>query len=108
MKQKRKPMRQGDVLILPVNKIPNGLKNFKKTKRVTLALGEATGHHHTIYTDAIGYASSIEALAEYFEVTGETADLTHQEHGTIPIPKGKWRNVIQTEYTPEELKKVVD
>lgn len=103
--KKYKPMRQGDVLIIQVNKIPEGLK---QTKKVTLALGEATGHHHTIYDGAVGYASSIDSLAEYFEVTGESADLTHQEHGAIPVPKGKWRSVIQTEYTPEELKKVVD
>lgn len=106
MKNKQTEMyRQGDVLIFRVNEIPSELV---KTEKCTLALGEATGHHHTIFEDVQGYASSIEALAEYFEVTGESADLKHQEHDTISIPNGKWRSVIQVEYTPEELKNVLD
>jgi len=105
MKNVIKPARQGDVLILPVNKIPASLK---QTKRCTLALGEATGHHHTIDFDAVGYGESATSLADYFEVTGESATLTHQEHDPITIKTGKYRKVIQTEYTPEELKNVVD
>jgi hypothetical protein len=97
--------RQGDVLIMRTDEIPSDLV---KTNKCTLALGEATGHHHTIFDNAIGYASSIESLAEYFEVTNETADLVHQEHDTIQIPNGKWKAVIQVEYTPEELKNVAD
>lgn len=100
-----KQYRQGDVLILPVTKIP---KNLKKTKKCTLALGEATGHHHTIHTGAVGYANSVESLAEYFTVSTNTAELTHQEHDTISLPKGNYRSIIQSEYTPEKIKKVVD
>jgi hypothetical protein len=97
--------RQGDVLIVPVNAIPSGLK---KTKRVTLALGEVTGHHHTISEGAIGYGASDTALADYFEVKDSTADLTHQEHDTITLPKGKYQKVIQTEYSPQEIRNVKD
>ena len=102
---KVKPMRQGDVLILPVKKIPS---NLVRTKQVTLALGEATGHHHTIYSGAVGYATPETELSEYFEVTDATADLTHQEHTTITIPKGKYRKVIQSEYIEQDNRKVVD
>jgi hypothetical protein len=105
MKNKQKPNRQGDVLILPVSKIP---KDLVKTKKCTLALGEATGHHHTIFENAIGYASTVDGLADYFEVTSEIADLKHQEHDAISLPKGKYKKVIQSEYTPEEIKPVID
>ena len=104
MKEKQKPCRQGDVLVLPVNTFPEGLV---KTNKVTLALGEVTGHHHTIHNGAIGYADDEDALAEYFEVF-ENADLTHQEHDPITFRPGKYRNVIQVQYTPEALIQVAD
>lgn len=97
--------RQGDVLIMPVSSIP---KNKVKTNKVTLALGEVTGHHHSISFGAIGYADDEKALAEYFEIKGASADLTHQEHDTITIPKGKYRKIIQVEYTPQEIRNVAD
>jgi len=103
---KRHTYRQGDVLIVPVNEIPEGLH---QTKKVTLAYGEVTGHHHSIVDGgAVGYAQDSTGLAEYIDVTNEFADLTHQEHDTISLPAGKYRNVIQTEYTPQELRNVAD
>lgn len=97
--------RQGDVLIIPVKNIPS---NKIVTKKVTLALGEVTGHHHSIESGAVGYADAETSLAEYFEVSGDSADLTHQEHDTINLPKGKYRSVIQSEYTPEAIRNVAD
>jgi len=105
---KRVIYRQGDVLIVPVDEIPSGLK---RTKKVTLALGEVTGHHHTIYGGAVGFADDENGLADYFEVnagSGEGATLTHQEHKNITIPPGKYQKVIQTEYTPQALRNVAD
>lgn len=97
--------RQGDVLIVKVDSIP---KNLKPTKKVTLALGEVTGHHHTIHVGAVGFANAEEDLAEYFSVESESADLTHQEHDTITIPKGSYKKIIQVEYTPAEIRNVAD
>lgn len=98
--------RQGDVLIIPVAEIPAGLK---QTKRVTLALGEVTGHHHSITDDhCTGFAETIESLAEYLLVETQPAELTHQEHSTITIAPGKYQVVRQVEYTPEALKNVAD
>jgi hypothetical protein len=102
---KKKLFRQGDVLLIEVDSIPEGLVT---TEKVTLALGEVTGHHHTIYAGATGFADSNTALAEYIEVTNDVAELTHQEHSTISVPSGKYKNVIQTEYTPERLRQVAD
>lgn len=98
--------RQGDVLIRPVTSIPKGLT---QTKRVTLAYGEVTGHHHTINTGAVGFAGKPDDLVMFFEVTNpDGGALTHQEHETIVIPPGKYESVRQTEYTPQELRNVAD
>jgi hypothetical protein len=107
MKIKNKLYRQGDVLVIPTKSIPATLK---ETKRYTLALGEATGHHHSILDgSAIGYATDENALAEYVEVNApEGAPLTHQEHDTIVLPEGQYRVIGQVEYTPERLVSVRD
>jgi hypothetical protein len=97
--------RQGDVMIVPCNSIPAKLK---RTKRVTLAFGEATGHHHTIERGAVGYADNEVSLAEYLEVEEALALLEHQEHDAIEIPKGKYQVIRQFEYSPAELKRVTD
>ena len=105
---KTKLYRQGDVLIQPIQNINKN--KLKQTKRCTLALGEATGHHHSILDgSAIGYADGVDSLAEYIEVTNpEGAPLTHQEHDTIVLPEGQYRVIGQVEYTPERLVSVRD
>jgi len=104
---KNKLFRQGDVLLIPITSIPNSLK---RTKRVTLALGEVTGHHHSILDgNAVGYADNENSLAKYVEVNKPAgASLTHQEHDTIVLPEGNYRVVGQVEYTPERLSRVTD
>lgn len=44
----------------------------------------------------------------YFKLEVTTA-LVHQEHGTILLPPGTYRNVIQTEYVPQAApRRVID
>lgn len=105
MNMNNKHYRQGDVLVIPVNSIP---KKLKRTNKVTLALGEVTGHHHTITSGAVGYGDNIDSLVDYFEVTAEEAILTHQEHDPISLPKGKYRKIIQVEYSPGAIRNVTD
>lgn len=105
MKKNSNIFRQGDTLIIPCDVIPTGLK---QTKKVCIALGETTGHHHSIYEGATGYASDVDALVDYIEVTTPSADLVHQEHTSISIPKGTYRTIRQVEYTPDELRNVRD
>lgn len=99
--------RQGDVLSIKIDKLP---ENVKQTKKCTLAFGEKTGHHHTIESGAVGYAdpNDAEGLAEFMTVTEDGAALGHQEHDTINFPAGTYQNVIQTRYTPEALQRVRD
>lgn len=103
--RKTKPIRQGDVLLLRTNAIP---AHLKKTKTNTLALGEATGHHHTVMGDGVvGFADNEDSLPDFLSVQKE-ATLVHQEHDPITLPKGKYRKVIQVEYTPAGIRNVAD
>jgi len=98
--------RQGDVLVRPIQKLPDGVKK-SKVKRVVLAEGEVTGHCHEILD-----VENVELLQDadgnlYLDVK-EPAELTHQEHSTITIPPGTYEIVRQREYSPEEIRRVAD
>lgn len=97
-------LQQGDVLLKKVTQIPNG----KKLNHLTLAKGEATGHHHTITK---GKAELIEANKKwYLKILSEEAILTHQEHKEIAIPQGEYEIGIVREYDhfAEEARQVID
>jgi hypothetical protein len=104
MKNNKNQYRQGDVLLRRIDKIP---ANKKQTKP-TLALGETTGHHHTFEGGATCYADDEVSLAEFVRVDEALANLTHQEHATIPIPKGNYEKLYQVEDTSREITRVAD
>ena len=94
---------QGDVIL----KLAKGIKG-KKLNHLTLAVGEATGHHHTI-TD--GEAELYEHDGTfYLRVIGDQATLTHQEHNVITLPKGDYEIGIVKEYDhlTDEVRNVAD
>ena len=103
---------QGDVKIHPVGSIVNGEKVIfpespKKLDHLTLAVGEATGHHHTI-TD--GEAVLYEENGVLYLHVEKESTLTHQEHAPIVLPKGDYKIKIVKEYDHflEESRNVAD
>lgn len=99
---KIKPMRQGDVLLVPSS--PTYLSN--KLPHLVLAEGEVTGHKHRI---ASGQAELYESEGTlYLKVLSPTALLTHEEHAEIEVPQGLWQIRIQREYEPIGWRYVAD
>ena len=91
---KLQTIRHGDVLLVPCDVVPTGAKNLHT---MTLALGEVTGHHHTMYG---GKAQVYEQSGtKYVEVKEET-ELRHQEHKTVPIAEGTYKMVNEQEFNP--------
>lgn len=97
--------RQGDVLIVNVNtEIP---KDAKPVDHCTLALGEMTGHSHRIATGAKMYVDG--NGLQFIEVLGKSAEVLHEEHGTISLPgPGVYRIDHQREYQPSGIRNVQD
>ncbi len=96
-------LQQGDVILVKVSEIKG-----KKLKHLCLAKGEVTGHHHTITK---GDAELYEYEGTLFlRVKSEEAELTHQEHNIVTIPKGDYKINIVREYDHflEENKAVND
>ncbi len=96
--------RHGDVFIQACDGIPSGAT---KLPHCILAKGELTGHAHRI--EDRGVAELFRQQGTLFlRVTGECATVTHEEHGPISLEQGTYRVWIQREYSPEEIRRVVD
>lgn len=100
-----KSYRQGDVHIVAVHSIPDGATQEKRKGDIILAHGEVSGHAHRIKSKK---AVAWEAAAERFLQAMEQTPITHEEHVKIPADQGSYIVVIQTEYTPAELRRVAD
>ena len=102
---KKQHFRHGDVILHPVNRI-DGIKQQHRGKYV-LALGEATGHMHTLMADQMtilkkGNRNMIELQEE--------AQLVHQEHKPLNIFPQKYVQVQEREmdHFINVVRKVVD
>ena len=93
---------QGDVIVEKVSVVKG-----KKLNHLTLAEGEATGHHHTITK---GDAELYEENGTFYLHVETEATLTHQEHDTVVLPKGDYvvRKVREFDHFKEEARDVAD
>jgi hypothetical protein len=102
--------RQGDVLIIPVESIPERLDPIDREEgRVVLAHGEVTGHARAIKAEAAALFRAPKLMAVFMKVSGDApVALEHDDHDTIMIPPGTYRVVRQREYAPEAIRNVAD
>jgi hypothetical protein len=103
-------IRQGDVLIIKVNEINKSNKTIKPGVRgYVVADGEATGHQHVITeTQFVNMFKCDGEVNDFeFEVTA-AVDMVHEEHAPVTIPPGQYVSRIQREYSPEEIRRVID
>mgnify|MGYP001607305035 FL=1 len=96
--------RQGDILIERIETIPASAKRRRQRKRIVIAEGESSGHAHVVDT-AVPFD---DAGITYLDIQQAVAMLTHQEHATIELPRGKYRVIRQREYAPEAPRQVAD
>lgn len=112
--------RQGDVFFKKVDKIPeDSIIQEYENNLVILAYGEKTGHCHGI--------AEIEKVKDfkngekrYIEISDEVI-LSHglleeikskapigKDHSALFIKPGKYQVIIQREYSPEKIRRVLD
>lgn len=108
-----KVWRQGDVGMVPTNKISSEI--IEKKDKI-LAHGEVTGHAHRI-TKGDAMLAVNAALAQAMDSAREMtlkaftpSEVTHEEHEGVVLPIGDYRVTIQREYSWAEkvARKVVD
>jgi len=106
MNNDRRMVRQGDVLLLPVELEP-GAGELLATGRVVLAEGEATGHAHVIADERVelrrqgGRRLLVNSAAH-------PVALVHEEHDPVLVQPGVWQVVRQREYRRQGTSWVVD
>jgi len=96
--------RQGDVFLILTEEVPTG---GREPRRPVLAEGEVTGHAHRLEDPASGHVFSV-GTNLYLEVVADNATIIHEEHGPVTVPRGNYAVRIQREYSPEEIRRVVD
>jgi hypothetical protein len=97
-----KLIRQGDVILEKVEKIEG---KGRLMNNVVLAEGEVTGHKHILQGQIL---ECVTKDGRYVECK-QDAKLTHQEHDTLTIPKGKYKVKLQREVDLlGEVKHVMD
>lgn len=110
MKKLNALYRQGDVLFIPIAKLPQGKQ--KKRKDGVAAYGEVTGHAHRL--EDLKTAEVLEIGDGLFVHVSDAglslgrAIFKHEEHGPITLPAGNYEIRIQQEYAPEGIRSVID
>jgi hypothetical protein len=103
----RGQIRQGDVLLVPVDvEPPPGLE---PQREIVLALGEATGHAHRLTGAVVEWTQAGERYVRSFG----PGSLSHEEHDPTPavvvLPDVTYRVVQQREWDLSgQWRKVVD
>jgi hypothetical protein len=112
MNKLRLPIRQGDVLFVPISSLPKGER--KKRANGTVAYGEVTGHSHRLAEADMAVADVLEIGDGLFvHVSDKGLSLSgvqfvHEEHGPATLPPGNYEITIQREWSPEAIRNVVD
>lgn len=103
-------IRQGDVLLIEVEAIPEGAVETTPDGDVILAYGEVTGHaHRIVQTKAAPKVRTWEAAGERFiQLVESYALLSHEEHVTALIQEPFYRQIYQVEERGEEVRHVAD
>src|SRR5262245_66590796 len=94
-------IRQGDVLLVPVSKLPDGARPVG-SGRLVLAEGEATGHAHVVDdASASLHREPWFSGRIYLDVEGGgPVFLVHEEHDPLAVPGGLYEVRRQREYAP--------
>lgn len=108
-----KPIFQGDVLLVPVDLVPDNQEIDQPLDGKFIVTHSETGHHHTVDAEKsiLTKATRENPFICYLSCL-ETVDLVHHRsfdtHQTIELPPGNYRVHRQVVYTPQGLRKVQD
>jgi hypothetical protein len=103
-------LRQGDILLVPVEKVPDGLSEVpREDGKIVLAEGEATGHLHAIEDEKATFLAKdpdspmdrylVVKEAEAIAAEAAGVALTHPEHDTVTLEPGAYEVRRQQEYS---------
>lgn len=99
---KKTMIRQGDLALIKIAKLPTGLK---ETLTKILVSG-SHGHHHSINQGKV-YLKPVDTYVFGYLKAKDTM-IDHEEHGGMKLPDGIYELRKQQEHTPAGLVPVID
>ncbi len=107
---KQSIIRQGDVLIIPVDAIPAGVSKVEaEGGRLILARGEATGHHHSLaLSNRVTLFRDDTSGGRLYVQADTPVSLEHQEHTALTIAPGRYEVRIQRTVQSGLVRRVAD
>jgi len=109
-----RPIAQGDILIIPVDAIPQNAKAAKAEGGHFIIAHSETGHHHVIErAKAEVYEVADDDFVAYVRTLGDGAKIEHKRpfdtHETVALsPNQTYEIRRQREYVPEGFRKAAD
>jgi len=100
-KEIRGLVRQGDVLLIPIDRSPTESEVIRTGTRLVIAEGEATGHAHAVLADEAELIESADGVLYLRVVSDDGAVLVHDEHDALALAPGHYEVRRQREYAPE-------
>ena len=110
--------RQGDVMLVKVDRLPKGEDVTAKDGKNIVAWGEATGHYHAVRGPQVtmfrpddmsgGVVFALKIDGDGARLVHEKADGPTTDHGTIELPPGLYEARRQREFTADDVRYVND
>ncbi len=111
MKRFRRIARQGELLIIKVDDIPDEAVAVAPESGQVIVGHSETGHNHVMVAERTEMFELPDSLTRFLDVTAEDV-LEHQRnfdtHDSIVFSPGKYQVRIRREYTPEGFRRVED
>lgn len=121
MKLNPKIVRQGDVTLVRVDKVPKYAREARTDEKIVVEYGESSGHGHRISDASVtGFRAETAEMAamaglDVILVGGSGATMRHEfsdgrhaEHAPVSLGAGVWERAVQVEYDPEEERRIAD
>jgi hypothetical protein len=119
-KEKYSGIRQGDVYLKRIDKLPTG--NLKSVNRLEIAYGEVTGHVHRLMAELNEDVKMLEddkgnlylqvinpVVIKHGMKAGDSVKTVPDAHKELPVAPGTYKYIPQREYDfDNEFKKVID
>jgi hypothetical protein len=106
---KLKCYRHGEICLLPIKKLPKGLKESKDK----VLIQGSHGNSHSVDNGKIYFSKESEFVFGY--LVAKNTNLLHEEHGKgngaikkAKLPDGIYQLIKQQEFTPSGLVPIVD
>lgn len=113
MKTFEKMAAQGDMLLLRVDRLPEGVREVPAVNGAYILAHSETGHNHVVLErPTVRLFSAMDEFRAWLVVEEEPAELQHQRsfdtHESLKIAPGVYEVRRQREYTPEGFRRAAD